>query len=136
MFQMATSRLKNTQKDLLLSILSKNRTSWIGQKFEFNNINSITDFQQRLPLTVYEDYIKAIQRIDQGEDDVLTVDSVPFLQPSSGTAAPSKYLPFTLSLRTQYQRGIKPWLANLIISRTSSYNQQELRLAGEIANQL
>ena len=49
----------------------------------------------------------------QGEPKVLTSDRVSYLVPTSGSAAPVKYIPFTDGLRKEFNRGINTWLYNL-----------------------
>ncbi|MCP4413736.1 MAG: GH3 auxin-responsive promoter family protein [Gammaproteobacteria bacterium] len=119
LFRIAIGRVKNEQEKVLHSILKTNQTSRIGHKYSFDTIDTTTTFQKQLPLTIYEDYVDPIKHIGEGEESILTSEPISFLQPSSGSTSPSKFLPFTTGLRKQYQRGIKAWLFDLMWSHPS-----------------
>ena len=57
-----------------------------------------------MPLARYEDFQTDIERIAAGEPSVLTADKVLLLQPTSGTTGGEKLIPYTASLRREYQR--------------------------------
>jgi len=118
-FRVNVKDVESTQRNLLSRIIKTNRLSTFGQEHNFSNIFSVADFQKYVPLSTYEDYIEFIERMNSGEVNTLTTDKVTFLQPSSGSTNPSKYLPFTTSLRKQFRLGIKAWLFNLMWSRPS-----------------
>jgi hypothetical protein len=66
-----------------------------------------------LPLTSYDDYLPYIDRIAAGEENVLTADPVLLFEPSSGSTAASKLIPYTRSLQAEFRRGISPWIHDL-----------------------
>lgn len=116
-FWFATGNVGRTQDKVLRRILSTNRTSWFGKKHAFEHIDSGKAFQRAVPLSVYEDYIAAVERIGRGEQEVLTSQSIPFVQPSSGSTSPTKFLPFTSALRRQFQHAIRAWIFDMLRSR-------------------
>jgi hypothetical protein len=97
----------------LTDILSKNKSCEYGQKYDFTNIGSIEEFQQKVPLTDYEDYKPYIEKIKKGKKGILTIEDVLLLEPSSGSTSASKFIPYTLGLKKEFQKGLRPWLYNL-----------------------
>src|SRR6185503_4354596 len=55
-----------------------------------------------------------IERIGAGEKEVLTADPVNLLEPTSGSSGAVKLIPYTASLRAQFQRGIDAWIGDLL----------------------
>ena len=105
--------LRMAQEKILLGILARNQEAEYGRAYDFCKIKSILDFQERVPLTDYEDYVPYIERILKGEKGVLTEEEVLLLEPSSGSASASKFIPYTQSLKNEFQNGIRPWLYDL-----------------------
>ncbi len=118
-FWLATGNVSCTQEKLLKKILSSNRTTRVGKKYAFDRIDSTRQYIQQVPLSSYEDYVGYIKDIGQGDTGVLTTEAVPFVQPSSGSTNPTKYIPFTPALKQQFRYAIKAWLFNLLWSRPS-----------------
>ncbi|MDW7670456.1 MAG: GH3 auxin-responsive promoter family protein [Bacillota bacterium] len=73
----------------------------------------MADYQDLVPLTTYENYADDISKISKGEPGVLTRESVILLEPTSGSTAATKLIPYTSSLKEEFQKGLKPWLYNL-----------------------
>ncbi len=101
------------QRSKLFDIIAKNRRTLYGSKYRFENIRTIADFQNQLPVTDYEDYTAYIEKIKRGEQCVLTADKVLLLEITSGSTSASKLIPYTAELKKEFQEGIKPWLWNL-----------------------
>ncbi len=98
------------QKRILLKIIKRNRKTCLGLKYDFSTIQKLREFQQRLPVTTYEDYFGYIARIKKGEEHILTFDKVVRLIPTSGSSAASKYIPYTSALKKEFLRGIRSWV--------------------------
>ena len=79
-------------------------------------VRSAEDFLT-LPVADYESLRPYIRAIQSGESGVLTAEPVVVLQPTSGTGAAPKLIPFTRSLQRQYQAALAPWMATLFILR-------------------
>ena len=79
---------------VLSNIISHNKDTEIGKKWNFQSIKTLEDYRNNVPLTDYEDYRPYIERmVEKGEDNLLTVDKVLYYYPSSGTTAKSKLIP-------------------------------------------
>lgn len=105
------------QESLLSSYLEANRDTAFGREYGFSKIRSVADYQARVPLSDHDDYGPFIDRIRAGEDSVLTVDPVTRLVPSSGSTAARKLIPYTQTLREEFNCGIGPWIAELYANR-------------------
>ncbi len=108
--------VEKVQREKLFQLLEKNKNCKYGLKFDFENIRSIEDFQAKVPLTTYEDYSHYIEAIKLGDEKVLTSEKVLLLEPTSGSSTASKLVPYTKSLKKEFQNGLKPWLYNLYTS--------------------
>lgn len=67
--------------------------------------------------TAYDDYREAIGRIMAGEAGVLTTAPVTLLEPTSGSTAAAKLVPYTAPLRREFQNAIAPWVFSLYLRR-------------------
>ncbi len=116
-FHLARRNLAGTQQNLLLNLLRRNAQTEFGRRYGFAGLHSVSDFQACVPLTTYDDYAEAIQRLGAGQAGVLTHEPVRLLEPTSGSTAASKYIPYTASLKADFQRAIAPWIVNLFSHR-------------------
>jgi GH3 auxin-responsive promoter len=113
-FRGATKAVAATQAGVLHDILEKNVRSQFGRAHGFATIKSPAEFQQRVPLASYENFAEQIARIAEGERAVLTDEPVNLFEPTSGSIGAVKLIPYTVSLRSQFQRGIDAWLGDLL----------------------
>ena len=112
-FQRAAKNVEESQNALLLQYLNNNKHTEYGVHHHFSAIKSPRQYQEYVPLTTYDDYIEYIKRIGEGEDSVLTAEPVRMFELSSGSTAASKLIPYTDTLKSEFQRGIAPWIYNL-----------------------
>lgn len=98
-FNKQTKNFKKVNNDLLFDILKKNSSSEIGEKYKFKNILSINDFKSRIPLTEYSYYDKYIERMANGEKNILITKDVEYFGNTSGTTGKQKLIPVTKSSR-------------------------------------
>jgi len=115
-FQRAAENVQETQAELLSRYMALNKATEYGERYHFNAIKSPSQYQARVPLTAYDDYIECITRIGEGGRSVLTNEPVRMFEPSSGSTAASKLIPYTNALKSEFQRGIAPWIYNLYTS--------------------
>jgi len=112
-FRDALRDCRNAQRRYLMGLLRKNRNTLYGRRHSFGKIASVEEFQRSVPLTGYEDYGPYIDRISAGEKNVLTDDGVLLFEPSSGSTSAQKLIPYTRSLRGEFQSAISPWMYSL-----------------------
>ncbi len=116
-FKYSSLNIEKTQKKILLRILRKNRNTIYGKKYKFSSIDNIKDFQRKVPVINYDSYKKYIKQIKAGKKNVLTKDRVILLEPTSGSTAPSKFIPYTKGLKKEFQKGIGPWIFDIYTKR-------------------
>lgn len=114
-WRQATHRVEATQRDLLLQILRRNAVTHYALRISPSFPHSVEEFQRRFPLTTYEDYLPWVERIGAGEVNVLTAEPVQLLEPTSGSTAATKLIPYTATLKAEFQRGIAPWVVHTFL---------------------
>jgi hypothetical protein len=69
------------------------RTTW-GIQYGFDSINSIEEYQKRVPVSTYEDLSPYIKRLRDGEQNLLWPTEIKWFAKSSGTTSDkSKFIP-------------------------------------------
>ncbi|WP_160673181.1 GH3 auxin-responsive promoter family protein [Clostridium sp. C8-1-8] len=94
-FNKYTKNCKEENEKVLFDILKKNSKSEIGIKLNFENITSIEDFKKKVPLTEYSYYEGYIDRMSNGESNILTSEKVQYFGHTSGTTGKQKLIPST-----------------------------------------
>ena len=105
--------IRAVQMQLLGDMLFRNENTVYGRKFSFAKIHNYRQFAENVPLTEYEDYAPYIDRICHGRKGILTAEPVILLEPTSGSSGGRKLIPYTKTLKAQFQAGIRPWLCDL-----------------------
>jgi len=100
--------IKSAQEELLLSMIRQAEHTEYGKAYGFAEITSAEDYQKKVPLTVYEDYLPYIEKIADGAQTILTGEHIIMLEPTSGSASASKYIPYTKTLKEQFRRASSP----------------------------
>lgn len=116
-YQRDARRVQRTQEYRLQRIVTGNQATWFGEQHRFRQASSVEQFRRLTPLTTYDDYAPAIERIAAGQAHVLTAEPVELLQPTSGTTSAEKLIPYTAGLRREFQRAIRVWIGNLYAGR-------------------
>jgi hypothetical protein len=112
-FHRARRNVAAAQETLLLRLLRANAGTEFGRRYNFAGIRSAAEYQVRVLLSTYDDYEPLIQQIGTGQPNVLTRDPVRLLEPTSGSTAATKMIPYTAELQAEFQRAIAPWIVNL-----------------------
>lgn len=85
------------QDDLLMSILRLNAGTAFSKDKGLDKIKDREEFLTKFPLTDYTAYAEYVERIAQGEDNVMTKAKVKYLCVTSGTTGKNKMYPYTFS---------------------------------------
>ncbi len=83
------------QEFWLHKLIAQGKSTAFGKAHGFASIASYQDYIRQVPLMTYEDYVPYIQRIQQGEVNVLWKGKPLYFAKSSGTTAGIKYIPIT-----------------------------------------
>ena len=87
---------------LLKTILKQNRNTEFGREHHFSEIRSVADFQRSVPVSDYTDYTAYIERMKQGETNVLTASKLLGFSRTSGSSGVPKYIPATAASLKAY----------------------------------
>jgi hypothetical protein len=101
------------QRQVLQDILKTNAATAYGSVYQFATINDAADFQTRLPIVTYDALVPWIDRIVNGEQNILTVQPVIAFEETGGSTAGRKLIPYTADGLAAFRRGLLPWLDDL-----------------------
>ena len=104
---------ENVQQETLLKLLSAAAKTEYGKKYGFTSVDSIEQFKERLPLQSYEDIKPYVDRLREGERDLIWPGEIKWFAKSSGTTSDkSKFIPVSNeALEDCHFRGGKDILA-------------------------
>lgn len=101
------------QEAMLKSYLQENKETRFGREHGFANIFGTEQYHEAVPLANPEAYHPYISAIAAGEQNVLTAAAVKRLEPTSGTAAGSRLIPYTAPLAAEFRQALNTWLYDL-----------------------
>jgi len=114
-FRWATRHVRREQERVLDTLLRTNADTTFGRRHRFASIRSVRDYQDCVPVRMYDDYREYLDGIAYGSPNVLTRERVRLFEPTSGSTSATKLIPYTPSLQAQFQRGIQAWIADLFL---------------------
>jgi hypothetical protein len=118
-FHRAVRHVEEEQTSILRRVLAANADTDFGLRHGFSSIQSVREYQRKVPLREYEDIQEWIARIAGGSGNVLSRERVRVLEPTSGSSSVSKLIPYTASLQREFQSGIRAWIADLFLHSPS-----------------
>lgn len=84
----------DVQDELFKKLILEASNTEFGKKYGFSDIESISEFQQRVPVFTYEKLFPYIKRLMQGEQNILWPSEITWFSKSSGTTNQrSKFIP-------------------------------------------
>ncbi|PTT21554.1 hypothetical protein DBR28_20180 [Chryseobacterium sp. HMWF028] len=86
---------EKNQEDLLLSLVNTAQKTLFGREHDFENIHSVKEFQNKVPVADYEDLKPYIERVKKGQANILWTDTPEYFAKTSGTTSGSKYIPIS-----------------------------------------
>ncbi len=84
-----------TQEKVLFSLISDAKNTAFGKDHNFKNIQNYNDFKANVPIRDYEGLKPYVERIINGEKDVLWKGKPLYFGKTSGTTSGTKYIPIT-----------------------------------------
>lgn len=116
-FRRAERDPRRAQERILFDFLAKNAGSEYGQKHGYGAIRTVEDFRKAVPVARYEDLEPWVNRIRDGAPNVLTAEPVVMMEKTSGSSGGAKYIPYTASLRREFQNAVGAWLYDMFTCR-------------------
>jgi hypothetical protein len=105
--------LEQTQQTKLTDFLERNKDTVYGKQFGYDNIKSIEEFQDRVPIVDYDALAPYIDRMAAGEENVLCNEPVRIFERSGGSTSANKLIPYTQTLLDEFSAATNAWLYDL-----------------------
>ena len=86
-----------SQDEVFRNLISNARTTAFGKDHKFDTITSYEDFVKQVPIRDYEELKGYVERIIEGEPDILWPGKPVYFAKTSGTTSGAKYIPITES---------------------------------------
>ncbi len=94
-FQEETKRPMELTTELLMKLIDDNKDTEYGKKYDFASIKTIEDYQKKVPVVVYDDLAPYLERMMDGERNLLTAYNYNHFNETSGTVGAPKVVPMT-----------------------------------------
>lgn len=103
----------DTQQQVFNNLIGSAQFTEYGKKYDFEKINSVKDYKNNIPINDYDTLKPFIQRILEGEQNILWPSPISWFAKSSGTTSDkSKFIPISKeSLDDNHYKGGKDNLA-------------------------
>lgn len=99
-----TQNVAVAQERFLLTLLRAYQNTDLGRQLGLAQITSVEEFRQRVPISPYSAYEPYVERVAQGDRNVLTPDPVIYLNLTSGSTGKQKLIPVTKRSRRMLAR--------------------------------
>ncbi len=97
------------QQSYLSKLVDRNQGC---EYFRHYKLTRREEFRERLPLVDYTQLEPWIERCAKGQANLLCREPIRLFEPTSGTQA-VKLIPYTASLKAEFQRGLSAWIGDL-----------------------
>ncbi|MFC4816348.1 GH3 auxin-responsive promoter family protein [Flavobacterium sp. GCM10023249] len=84
-----------TQNKVFQKLIAQAKETQFGQEHHFREIRSFEDFANRVPVRDYEQLRPYVDRVVQGEENILWTGKPLYFAKTSGTTSGAKYIPLT-----------------------------------------
>ena len=85
----------STQQQVFESLISDGALTVFGKDHDFVSINNYEDFVKRVPIRDYEGLKPYVERVVEGEENILWKGKPIYFAKTSGTTSGAKYIPIT-----------------------------------------
>lgn len=95
-FNHFTSVPMETQQKTLEAVMKRNKDCELGKKYGFSEIRNLREYQDKVPLSTFEDYLPLIDRmVENNEENIITGSKIIRYCSSSGSVGKPKLQPKT-----------------------------------------
>lgn len=109
-----SSKPIETQDKVFHNLIKKAKTTTFGKDHNFKTINSYQEYKKQVPVRDYEDLKPYVEKILDGQDDVLWKGKPIYFAKTSGTTSGAKYIPITKESMPYHIKAAKSALLNYI----------------------
>lgn len=133
-FELLKKNPVEIQQDTFLKMIKRaSATEW-GKSYDYSSIKSVKEYQSRVPVQTYEQIIPYVERLGNGEANLLWPGKVKWFAKSSGTTSTkSKYIPITTeSLNDCHFKAVKDVVLMYLMNNPDSriFSGKTLTLGG------
>lgn len=116
-FAAALREPEAAQAEWLRTRISRDGASVFGREHAFGGIADYAEFARRVPLRGWDGFAPWIDRARGGEPNVLGMERVTHLAPTSGSSGARKLIPFTAGLQAGFSAAVGAWMDDLVRMR-------------------
>ena len=110
-FEGGLRRVAEVQEELLLQTVRRNARTSFGIAHGFASIRNVSEYQERVPIRTY----------DQCDPASGIAEAIDRYEPTSGSSGASKRIPYTRTLRRQFDAAVAPWIVALFRSDPAAF---------------
>jgi len=122
------------QEEILFGLLRSAENTVLGKKYEYSSIKNYETFNERIPVSTYEELEPYIQQTRQGAQNIFWNSNIKYFAKSSGTTnAKSKFIPVSSeALDNNHYKASKDLLCLYLNNNEDSqlFTGKSLRLGG------
>ncbi len=122
------------QEELLFGLLRSAENTVLGKKYDYNSIKNYDTFNERIPVSTYEELEPYIEQTRQGAQNIFWNSNIKYFAKSSGTTnAKSKFIPVSSeALENNHYKASKDLLCMYLNNNENSqlFTGKSLRLGG------
>lgn len=109
LWRKASYRPEETQTRFLLNLLSRAKDTVYGKRYSFSRIKTVQEFQANVPVIKAENLAEYVNRMKQGEQNLLIAEPAVWFAKTSGTTSVPKYVPYSPLGLYYFQRVLRAW---------------------------
>lgn len=122
------------QEEILFGLLRSAENTVLGKKYDYNSIKNYETFNERIPVSTYEELEPYIEQTRQGAQNIFWNSNIKYFAKSSGTTnAKSKFIPVSSeALENNHYKASKDLLCMYLNNNENSqlFTGKSLRLGG------
>lgn len=111
---------EKNQEQLLLSFVRHAEKTLFGRTHGFEEIHSVQDFQNKVPVADYEDLKPYIEKVKKGQRNILWTDTPEYFAKTSGTTSGAKYIPISKEGMPYQVKGAQSALFHYIAKKNNA----------------
>ena len=96
--------MTETNLEVLKNILEDNKNTEYGKKYKFSQISNYEEYKNNIPISNYNDFKPYIDRMYNGEDNILTSYPIETFNCTSGSEGQQKLIPLTRKALETYSK--------------------------------
>jgi hypothetical protein len=116
-FERSLRKPAEVQLEVLWRTIRASSETEFGREHGLGEARSLEDWRDRVPLRDFEGFRPYVDRMADGEPNVLTQEPVRFMEPTGGSSGVQKLVPYTRRLLAEFSAATLPWVFDLLSGR-------------------